>query len=130
MSSPAAASRQPPLDDNARDAAEWVWRMRAGDFAAAWDLSDRIRARTVRFGDPALPRHQQIIWTGAPVDHRDVLVRCYHGLGDTIQFARYIPLLCERARHVPLWSQPALLPLLRPLRCDATIVPLHDGTPS
>jgi hypothetical protein len=117
-------------DDNARDAAEWVCRMRAGDFAAAWRLSDRIRARAARFGDPGVPRHEQIIWDGAPLDDRHVLVRCYHGLGDTIQFARYLPLLRRRARRVTVWAQPPLLRLLRSLDADLTLAALHDGSPA
>jgi hypothetical protein len=42
-----------------------------------------------------------------------VLVRCYHGLGDTILFSRYMPLLKSRAREVIVWAQPKLIPLLR-----------------
>jgi hypothetical protein len=42
-----------------------------------------------------------------------VLVRCWHGLGDTIQFARYLPLLAQRCPAVCVEAQPELLPLLR-----------------
>jgi len=103
--------------------------MRHGDYASAWLASDRIRARTMRFGDPALPRHLQTIWNGDSLDGRRVLVRCYHGLGDTIQFARYLPVLSARAKSVALWAQPALLPLLRTLAGRVTLLPLHDGAP-
>jgi hypothetical protein len=56
-----------------------------------------------------------------------VLVRCYHGLGDTIQFARYLPLLRERAGDVILWTQPSLIPLLETVDDGIEILPLHDG---
>jgi hypothetical protein len=59
-----------------------------------------------------------------------VLVRCYHGLGDTLQFARYLPCLRELARSVTVWAQPALLPLLRYQPWDITYLPLHDGAPA
>jgi hypothetical protein len=58
-----------------------------------------------------------------------VLVRCYHGLGDTIQFIRYAPLIKEIAREVIVWAQPALLPLLRTVRGIDRLLPLHDGAP-
>jgi hypothetical protein len=63
------------------------------------------------------------------VDGRRVLVRCYHGLGDTIQFARYLPLLRQRAEHVTLWAQPSLIPLLQTIDTGIEILPLHDGDP-
>ena len=53
-----------------------------------------------------------------------VLVRCYHGLGDTIQFARYLPLLAERAALVWVEAQPELIPLLRSLPAIVDLVPL------
>ena len=35
----------------------------------------------------------------------------HHGLGDTLQFARFVPMIGKRARSVTLLVQPALLPL-------------------
>jgi hypothetical protein len=40
------------------------------------------------------------VWDGSPIENRRVLVRCYHGLGDTVQFARYLPRLRDAARQV------------------------------
>src|SRR4051812_17360053 len=99
--------------------------MRRGEYERAWQASDRIRGRTARFGDPAVPRHLQTIWNGEPLDGRRVLVRCYHGLGDTIQFARYVPALCSRARSVALWGQEALPPLLSTLDGHVALLPIH-----
>jgi hypothetical protein len=103
--------------------------MRAGEFARAWEISDRVLWS--RAGAPCwhLPRHEQALWNGTPVDGRRVLARCYHGLGDTIQFARYLPLLRGRAAHVSLWTQPSLIPLLRTVDTGIEILPLHDGDP-
>ena len=53
-------------------------------------------------------------------------MRCYHGLGDTIQFARYLPLLAERAALVRVEAQPELIPLLRSLPGNVDLVPLGD----
>ncbi len=56
--------------------------------------------------------HLRWVWDGRRFDGRDVLVRCYHGLGDTLQFARYLAPLRARAASVTLEVQPELLPLL------------------
>jgi hypothetical protein len=114
---------------NEADAEAWMRAARRGDFAEAWRLSDHIRARTTNRGDPSLPRHAQQIWDGTPFEGRRVLVRCYHGLGDTIQFARYLPALCVIARHVTVWVQPQLVPLIETVHDDLTVLPLHEGSP-
>ncbi len=103
--------------------------MRQGDFAAAWELSDAgLRARSgVSCWDQ--PRHLQHVWDGTPPDGRRVLVRCYHGLGDTVQFIRYAPWLRRRAAEVIVWAQPALLPLLAGVPGVDRLLPLHDGRP-
>ena len=57
-------------------------------------------------------------WTDATaqgVAGRTVLLHAEQGLGDTIQFVRYAPLLRERGARVVLEVQPALLTLLAPL---------------
>jgi hypothetical protein len=109
--------------------ANWMLHMRRGEFEAAWTISDAVlRARA---GRPCWhwPRHLQYIWDGTPLAGKRVLVRCYHGLGDTIQFIRYAPLLKAIAAEVIVWSQAALIPLLRSLRGIDRLLPLHDGTP-
>ena len=103
--------------------------MRRGAFEEAWKISDAdLKARA---GKPCwhLPRHFQYIWNGTSPQGRRVLVRCYHGLGDTIQFIRYAPLLKEMAEEVMVWAQPRLLPLLATMPGIDKLLPLHDGTP-
>jgi tetratricopeptide (TPR) repeat protein len=51
-------------------------------------------------------------WTGQPVRGRRVLVAAEQGLGDTIQFVRYVPALAARGARVVLRVPPALLRLL------------------
>jgi hypothetical protein len=107
----------------------WMRSMRTGAFADAWDFSDEVLRS--RAGKPCwhLPRHQQYIWDGTPLHGKSVLVRCYHGLGDTIQFIRYMPLLKKVAKEVKVWAQPALIPLLKTAEGIDELWPLHDGTP-
>jgi hypothetical protein len=106
---------------------EWMAHMRRGNFAAAWEVSDRVLRE--RAGAPCShwPRHLQYVWDGSSIDDRRVLVRCYHGLGDTIQFIRFASMLKQRAREVIVWAQPRLIPLLRSVDGIDQLVPLHDG---
>ena len=107
----------------------WTELMRRGEFAAAWRLSDV--ALHERAGVPCWdwPRHLQYIWDGRSLAGRRVLVRCYHGLGDTVQFIRFLPQLKEAAAETIVWAQPALLPLLAKASGIDRLLPLHDGVP-
>jgi hypothetical protein len=109
--------------------ARWMALMRAGAWDAAWRLSDAVLAARRGVRDWSLPRHQQCVWDGTPLHGRRVLVRCYHGLGDTIQLVRLLPRLQAIAAEVILWAQPSLLPLLATLRPAPRLIPLHDGPP-
>jgi hypothetical protein len=107
----------------------WLTHMRRGNFAAAWEISDRSLRELGDTPDWHLPRHEQHVWRGAPLAGKRVLVRCYRGLGDTIQFARYLPMLRGIAQHVTVWLQPSLIPLFRTAQGHDQLLPLHDGTP-
>jgi len=107
----------------------WMRAMRRGDFAAAWRVSDAVLAGRGGAGRHDLPRHLQTVWDGRALEGRDVLVHCYHGLGDTLQFVRLLPRLRARARRVTLWTQPALVDLLRGIDGADRILPLDDGAP-
>ncbi len=113
-----------------QDAREWMRLARCGDLERAWAASDRIRARHACVTNDTLPRQYQMVWDGTSLAARRVLVRCYHGLGDTIQFIRYAPLVRSIAAHVAVWAQPPLLPLLDRMAGIDELLPLHDGTPN
>lgn len=107
----------------------WMRHMRRGEWEQAWKLGDASLPERAARPCHHLPRHLQYVWTGEPVSGRRVLVRCYHGLGDTLQFIRYVPRLAELAAEVVVWAQPGLLPLLRQVPGISRLLPLHDGTP-
>lgn len=114
---------------NAQNSEPWMEAMRRGDFGAAWSVSDAL-LHTSRVEDRlSAPRHLQSIWDGGPVAGKRVLVRCYHGLGDTIHFIRYAALLKRVAAQVIVWVQPSLIPLLRSVEGIDRLMPLHDGAP-
>lgn len=108
---------------------KWTEAMRRGDFAAAWEISDGLLLARREADQTRLPRRCQSIWDGSAVEGKRVLVRCYHGLGDTLQFIRYAPLLKQIAAEVIVWVQPALIPLLRGVTGIDRMLPLHDGVP-
>lgn len=107
----------------------WPELMRRGDFAAAWRLSDESLAMRHEQDHTRLPRWQHSIWDGSDVAGKRVLVRCYHGLGDTIQFIRYASMLKKLAAEVIVWVQPTLIPLLSSVEGIDRLLPLHDGVP-
>ena len=110
----------------------WTEAMRAGRFEEAFALS----ASVLRARDPATrdasdrPYHERWVWDGRALDGRHVLVRCYHGLGDTLQFARYLAPLARRAASVTLEVQAHLVPLLRQLPDIARLVPFDPAAPA
>lgn len=105
--------------------------MRRGDFERAWAVSDCILAERLARGDfdYTQPRHCQTIWDGRPFKGKRVLVRCYHGLGDTVMFIRFVKRLRAIAREVSVWVQRPLLPLIATVQGVDRVQPLHDGAP-
>ncbi len=65
----------------------------------------RRRRSTTHLKQYSLPN-----WRGQPLDGT-LLVQCEQGLGDSIQFARYLPLIQKRVGKIALVCQPALLEL-------------------
>ncbi|WP_448192961.1 tetratricopeptide repeat protein [Azospirillum sp. sgz301742] len=70
-----------------------------------------------RWQVPSFPterhRFHQPFWTGQPLEGRTILVHSEQGLGDTLQFARYLPLLAERGATVVFQLLGSHRPLLR-----------------
>jgi hypothetical protein len=107
----------------------WTEAMLDGDFEHAWKICDRVVRRRGGQSCADLPYHLRWVWDGAPLAGREVLVRCYHGLGDTLQFVRFVPRLAGIARRVEVEVQPALLPLLRGIAGVVALHPLGAAPP-
>ena len=106
--------------------------MRRGDFASAWTISDRVLHTRIERGEDCClwPRHLQFLWRGQSLYQQRVLVRCYHGLGDTIQFARLLGPLRKIASEVVVWCQPSLMQILESVEGTDQLSPLHEGVPA
>jgi FkbM family methyltransferase len=63
-------------------------------------------------------------WQGEDISGRSILVFAEQGLGDTIQFARFLPLLIERGAKVTFLCPAELIRLLRPLSAQIEFIPL------
>ena len=81
-----------------------------GDFEHGWaEYEWRWQTKGNRFAR----RHEsRPLWDGRALAGKTILLHAEQGLGDTIQFVRYAPLVQERGGRVVLECQPPLLPLL------------------
>ncbi len=124
-----SSTLQTAINDGLEDS--WMAAMRRGDDQAAWAIADRVlrQADPATRDDPTQPYHRRWVWDGTPVEGQHVLVRCYHGLGDTLQFARFLPALGARAAHVTLEVQPELAGLLAGIAGVDDIVPFATAAP-
>jgi len=75
-----------------------------GEFAAAWPHHEH-RPRDWA-GEFVVPR-----WRGEPLDGDRILLHAEQGMGDTLQFVRYVPMVASRGGRVVLATVPALAPL-------------------
>lgn len=91
-------------DSNRCAAARWQCWMLLGRFECAWAESDFIAASGQE--DP----HR--FWDGQPWHERRLVLRCLHGLGDTIQFIRFAPLLRKTCSRLIVQAHPQLTALL------------------
>jgi tetratricopeptide (TPR) repeat protein len=103
-------------------------RLRGGDFPRGW-IDYEWRRRHPRFASIShvLPGPQ---WEGGDLRGRRLLVNAAQGLGDTIQLARYLPVLIGLGAAVTLVTVPSLFDLLGqfPVRLVArgTDLPPYD----
>lgn len=90
--------------DFERGWSEYEWRWKNKDFAR-W-------------------RFQRPRWDGAPLAGRTIVLHAEQGLGDTLQFVRYAPLVKARGGRVVVECQSRLVPLV------ATVAGIDEAVPA
>jgi tetratricopeptide (TPR) repeat protein len=107
---------------------EAVARLSLGDFAAGWQAYEArwhvgwLASQRRDYGAP--------LWLGKePLDGKTILLHAEQGLGDTIQFVRYAPLLAAQGATVVLEVQEPLVRLLADARGVAKIVARKGSLP-
>lgn len=96
----------------------------SGAFAEGWSEYEwrwRRPGHNPRFAPPP--------WRGEALAGRTILLHHEQGLGDTLQFVRYAPLVAEQGGRVILQVQPSLVRLLRALPGVAQVVARGDELP-
>ena len=96
-----------------------------GRYESAWNHYEaRWRGSQAQ---PPLPVANGAVWRrGDPLRGRAVLVQSEQGLGDTLQFLRWVPRLDAECKRVDLQVQPELVDFLRRQWADRRIDPLGD----
>ena len=98
---------------------ERTCRLLVGRYKEGWaDYEWRWEAKTVR----VRAQYQSSHWQGEDLSGRHLLVFSEQGLGDVIQFARYLPLLAQRKCEVTFLAPPKLIRLLRIINPAVEIV--------
>ena len=99
------------LGDYTNGFAEYEWRWRCANFTTA-------------------PRElNRPVWDGSDPAGRKILVHSEQGFGDTLQFARYVPMLAVRGATVFFECHTSLRPLLQNLNGVNRVIPAGLAPP-
>jgi tetratricopeptide (TPR) repeat protein len=94
-----------------------------GDFERGWA---EYESRWLCSSFPSPQRYtQRPLWRGEPLNGRRILLHAEQGLGDTLQFVRYVPMVAARGGQVILQVQTPLHRLLQQTPGAAAVV-AHD----
>jgi tetratricopeptide (TPR) repeat protein len=98
-----------------------------GDYRRGFD---EYEWRWRRSGMPVQKSRGRPLWRGEyPLARKTILLHAEQGLGDTIQFARYVPLVAAMGATVVLEVQPELKSLLARLTGAATVIARDEVAP-
>lgn len=97
-----------------------------GDWKEGWrEYEWRWKTQYFKFPDFAQGKE----WDGADLQGRTIVLYAEQGLGDTLQFIRYAPLVRERGGRVIIRCQERLAPLLASQNGPDPIVPREQALP-
>jgi tetratricopeptide (TPR) repeat protein len=102
-------------------------RLTIGDYRAGFEDYEWRWRRT---GMPAQKNRGRRLWLGdTPLSGKTILLHAEQGFGDTIQFARYAPLVATQGAKVVLEVQPELKSLLSRLDGVTAVVARGEAPP-
>lgn len=97
-----------------------------GDFANGLPLYEsRVRA-----GATINPRSTAPLWDGQDLQGRRILLQIEQGLGDIIQFVRYVPMVCEKGGSPVMQVPHSLVDLLRGQCCIEQVTGIDEPPPT
>ncbi len=96
-----------------------------GDFAQGWPLYE---ARWDVFPD-SRRSFAQPPWDGSAPEGKRILIHAEQGFGDSIQFARFVPLVAALGGEVIVECQPPLVDLMRGITNSGEVVPAGAPLP-
>jgi tetratricopeptide (TPR) repeat protein len=101
-------------------------RLLQGDFVGGWPDYERRWTQT----DMVLRSFDRPRWDGSSLEGKTILIHAEQGLGDTIHFLRYLPLVKRRGGRVLFECQPVLLRLLANIDGADQLLPAGTALPS
>ncbi|HEX9390193.1 MAG TPA: tetratricopeptide repeat protein [Usitatibacteraceae bacterium] len=109
---------------------EGLCRLQMGDFAKGWPKYE-WRRKTAIFKNEFRRPDESPLWLGEePLAGKTLLLQAEQGLGDTIQFCRYVDQAVNLGATVLLEVQPLLKSLLAPLKGASQVFVRGDACPA
>lgn len=106
---------------------ESLCRLRLGNFDAGWRKYEQWETEQTRSYRREFTQPQ---WRGdQSLEGKTILLHAEQGFGDTLQFARYVPLVAARGARVVLEVQPALASLMRRVTGVKTLISAGEALP-
>lgn len=95
------------------------------------DFQHGLENYEVRFGLAERQKFEyhfsQPVWRGEPLTGKTLFISIEQGLGDTIQFLRYIPMLEQFGGNIIMECQRELIPLVEQQQHNITIIPRFNS---
>ena len=122
-----ANARRNGKDDADLHFSEALALLTLGDYRHGFE---KYEARWRRTGMPPANSRGRPLWLGEyALSRKTVLLHAEQGLGDTIQFARYVPLVAASGAQIVLEVQSELAALLRRLDGSARVIARGEALP-
>ena len=100
----------------------------AGDFSRGWEEYEwRLRLPELQ---PLWPFAGRPRWDGADLVGKVILLYAEQGFGDTLQFARYVPLVAERGGRAIVSCRSQLKTLFEQAMWDSSVVDASEPPPA